>query len=118
VQTVLEGANIKLAAVTKDIMGVSAREILAEPVAGSTDAVGMAKLARGRLRAKIPELEHALVGRLRPHHQFLLAQQLAHIDALDEAIKRVSDEIAKRMLRRLAPNAMTATRYHITAAAA
>lgn len=96
VQKVLEGANIKLAAVTKDITGVSAREILAELVAGSTDAVGMAKLARGRLRAKIPELEQALVGRLRPHHQFLIAQQLAHIDALDEAIERVSEEIAKR----------------------
>jgi transposase len=92
----LEGANIKLAAVTKDLMGVSAREILAELVAGSTDAAGMAKLARGRLRAKIPELEQALVGRLRPHHQFLIAQQLAHIDALDEAIERVSEEIAKR----------------------
>jgi transposase len=96
VQKVLEGANIKLAAVTKDIMGISAREILEELVAGSTDAVAMAKLARGRLRAKIPELEQALVGRLRPHHQFLIAQQLAHIDALDEAIERVSEEIAKR----------------------
>ena len=96
VQKVLEGANIKLAAVTKDITGVSAREILAELVAGSTDAVGMAKLARGRLRAKIPELEQALVGRLRPHHQFLIAQQLAHIDALDEAIERVSEEIERR----------------------
>lgn len=96
VQKVLEGANIKLAAVTKDIMGVSAREILAELVTGSTDAVGMAKLARGRLRAKIPELEQALVGRMRPHQQFLIAQQLAHIDALDEAIERVSEEIAKR----------------------
>lgn len=96
VQKVLEGANIKLAAVTKDIMGVSAREILVELVAGSTDVVGMAKLARGRLRAKIPELEQALVGRLRPHHQFLIAQQLAHIDAMDEAIERVSEEIATR----------------------
>jgi|SRR5579871_423016 len=96
VQKVLEGANIKLAAVTKDIMGVSAREILAELVAGSTDAVGMAKLARGRLRAKIPALEQALRGRLRPHHQFLIAQQLAHIDALDEAIERVSEEIERR----------------------
>jgi transposase len=95
-QKILEGANIKLAAVTKDITGVSAREILAELVAGSTDAVGMAKLARGRLRAKIPELEQALVGRLRPHHQFLIAQQLAHIDTLDEAIERVSEEIERR----------------------
>ncbi len=71
-------------------------EILAELVAGSTDAAGMANLARGKLRAKIPALEQALVGRMRPHQQFLIAQQLAHIDALDEAIDRVSEEIAKR----------------------
>src|SRR5947209_19216715 len=41
VQKVLEGANIKLAAVTKDIMGVSCREMLAELVAGSCDADAM-----------------------------------------------------------------------------
>jgi transposase len=95
-QKVLEGANIKLAAVTRDITGVSCREILAELVAGSIDAVAMANLARGKLRAKIPELEQALVGRMRPHQQFLIAEQLAHIDAMDEAIERVSAEIEQR----------------------
>lgn len=95
-QKVLEGANIKLAAVTRDITGVSSREILGELVAGSSDAAAMANLARGKLRAKIPELRQALVGRLRPHQQFLIAEQLAHIDALDEAIERVSEEIEQR----------------------
>jgi transposase len=95
-QKVLEGANIKLAAVTRNITGVSGREILAELVAGSTDAGAMANLARGKLRAKIPELEQALAGRMRPHQQFLIAEQLAHIDALDETIERVSTEVETR----------------------
>jgi transposase len=57
VQKLLEGANIKLASVATDIMGVSGRAMLAEIVAGQTDAELMANLARGRMRNKIPELE-------------------------------------------------------------
>jgi transposase len=96
-QKVLEGANIKLAVVTKDLMGVSAREMVQALVDGGDDAATMAELARGRLRAKLPQLEQALTGRMGPHQRFLLAQQLAHIDALDEQIEQVSTEIAERM---------------------
>ena len=56
----LEGANIKLASVATDIMGKSARQMLKALIAGSTDASEMAQLARGKLRAKIPQLEQAL----------------------------------------------------------
>jgi transposase len=56
----LEGANIKLASVATDIMGKSGRQMLKALIAGSTDASEMAQLARGKLRAKIPQLEHAL----------------------------------------------------------
>jgi transposase len=94
---VLEGANIKLADVTKDLRGVSAWEMLAALVAGSEDTAMLAELARGRLRAKIPQLEQALAGRVGTHQRFLLAQQLAHLDFLDEQIDRVSAEIAERM---------------------
>jgi transposase len=94
---VLEGANIKLAAVTKNLMGVSAREMLQALLAGTEDAAAMAELARGRLRAKIPQLEQALTGQVGPHQRFLVAQQLAHVDFLDEQIERVSAEIAERM---------------------
>jgi len=96
-QKVLEGANIKLAAVATNIMGKSGREILAELVEGSTDAPALAQLARGKLREKIPQLERALVGNLGAHQRFLLAQQLAHIDFLDETIARVSQEVAERV---------------------
>ena len=97
VQKVLEGANIKLAAVAKDITGVSGRDMLAALLAGSTDAAAMAKFARGRMREKIPQLEKALAGHFAAHQRFLVAQQLAHIDFLDELIARVSAEVAERV---------------------
>lgn len=97
VQKVLEDANIKLSSVATDIMGVSARAMLEALLAGCEDAKAMADLAQRRLRNKIPELERALKGVLGSHHRFLLAQQLAHIDFLDETIERLDAEIKERM---------------------
>jgi transposase len=96
-QKVLEGANIKLASVATDIMGKSGREILAALVAGRSDPTPLAQLARGKLREKIPMLERALAGQFAAHQAFLVGQQLAHIDLLDETIERVSAEIAERL---------------------
>ena len=97
VQKLLEGANIKLSSVVTNVMGVSARAMLAEIAAGQTDSELMANLARGRMRSKIPELEKALTGFVEPHHCFLLAKQLAHIDFLDEQIADMSAEIAQQI---------------------
>jgi transposase len=96
-QKVLEGANIKLAAVATDIMGTSGREILAALVGGTSEPTTLAQLARGRLREKIPQLEQALAGQFGLHQRFMVAQQLAHIDFLDEVIERVSAEVAERV---------------------
>jgi transposase len=96
-QKTLEGANIKLASVATDIMGKSGRQMLKALIAGSTDASEMAQLARGKLRAKIPKLEQALRGCFGAHQRFLIAQQLAHIDFLEETIEQLSVEIAERM---------------------
>jgi transposase len=96
-QKTLEGANIKLASVATDILGQSGREMLAALVAGETDAAALAQLAKGRMRQKRTELEQALSGRMAAHQRFLMAQQLAHIDFLDEAIERASTEIQERM---------------------
>jgi len=95
-QKVLEGANVKLASVASNVAGLSARRMLDELVAGSTDAAALAELAVGRLREKIPALERALSGRMGDHQRFLLAQQLAHIDFLDEQITRLDAEVAER----------------------
>ncbi len=97
-QKTLEGANIKLASVASDVLGVSSRQMLAAVVQGTTlEASALAELAHGQLRDKVPQLEQALSGRVGPHQRFLLAEQLAHIDALDASLERLSTEIAERM---------------------
>jgi len=95
-QKVLEGANIKLASVTK-ASGVSAREILQAMVQGESDPAMLAELAQGRLRSKRAELAAALTGQMREHHRFLLNSHLQHIDFLNEQIERFSEEIGARM---------------------
>ena len=96
-QKVLEDANIKLAGVATDVMGVSGRAILNAVLSGQTDTEQLAELAKGRLRKKIPQLKQALTGRFREHHRFMLTEQLSHIDYLDEAIERLNGEVAERL---------------------
>lgn len=96
-QKTLEGANIKLASVVSEVTGVSARAMLAELVAGADDVVAIADLAQGALRRKRPALAQALTGSMGPHQCFLVAQHLAHIDALEEQIATVGAEIAQRL---------------------
>jgi transposase len=57
----------------------------------------MAELARGRLRAKIPELSKALTGRFRDHHQFLLSRMLSRIEDLEADIAAVSEGVEELM---------------------
>jgi transposase len=95
-QKVLEDANITLSGVATDVMGVSGRAIPAELLAGNTDPAVMAELARGGLRATIPQLEQALAGRMRAHHRELVALRLGHVDVLDEAIDGLSARIAEQ----------------------
>jgi transposase len=93
-QKVLESANIKLASVAADVMGVSGRAILEALIAGQASPAQMAELAKGRLREKREELAKALEGRVKPHHRFLLTELLCQIDSLEETIARFDQEIA------------------------
>jgi transposase len=95
-QKVLEGANLKLAAVASDLTGVSARRMLEALVGGTTDPAELADLAVGRLRDKLPALKRALAGQFGPHQRFLVAQILASLDFLDERIADLSREIEAR----------------------
>jgi transposase len=97
VQKVLEGANIKLAAVATDVMGVSGRQMLQAMIAGETDPKVLAAMAKGRLQKKQSDLERALDGKLSEHQRFLLAQQVKLIDQLDENIAAISAEVEERM---------------------
>jgi transposase len=97
VQKLLEGANIKLASVASDILGVSGRAMLDELIAGQTDPAVMAELAKGRLRNKIRALEKALTGQVEEHHRFMLAQLLSHIDYLDEKLVLLEKRIDQHL---------------------
>ena len=87
-QKILEGANIKLASVVKDINGVSARKLLDRIIADDLpDADETSRLIHGRLRSKLPEIMSSIEGIVTPLQRMLLSQVLDHIDDLD---KRVS----------------------------
>jgi transposase len=97
VQKVLEDANIKLASVATDVLGVSGRAMIRSLIAGDNDPAQLAKLARGRLRSKIPALEQALHGRVNEHHRFLLAMLLDQIEFLERLIGRFDAQVAERV---------------------
>jgi transposase len=74
-QKLLEDAGVKLSSVATTITRPSGRSILDALMAGVRDPQALAELARGRLRAKIPELTEALTGRFNEHHVSPLARQ-------------------------------------------
>lgn len=96
IQKVLEGANIKLSSVATDVMGASGRAMLEAMIAGQDDPKALAQMSKGRLRNKIPELEHALSGLMGDHQRFMLQSQLRLLDFLDTEIDRLNEEVAQR----------------------
>lgn len=89
----LETANLKLGAVASDILGKSGRDMLDAIVAGEADPSVLAELARGRLRAKLPQLRAALEGRVQAQHRLLLRHLLVHIDFLEAQLEELTAEI-------------------------
>ncbi|MGF7036096.1 transposase [Paenibacillus mucilaginosus] len=97
IQKVLEGANIKLASVVSDIMGVSSRDMLEAMVNGETDPEKLAGFARRTMKKKKEELELALRGNMTAHQRLILKSMLTHIDFLNEQITELDMEVAKRL---------------------
>lgn len=93
IQKLLETGNVKLASVASDVLGASGRDMLQALVAGETDPVQLAELARGRLRKKIPQLVLALEGVMSDAQRWLLGEQLEHIADLDRKIGRLDEKI-------------------------
>jgi transposase len=58
----------------------------------------LARMAHGRMRRKIPQLQEALTGQFTPHHAFLCQMMLDRIDDLTARIDRltapIDDQIA------------------------
>lgn len=93
IHKVLEDANIKLALVATDILGVSGRRMIAAVIDGETDVAKIADLACRRLREKIPQLQLALHGRVTDHHRFLLKSLMDHLSYLEGQIERFNERI-------------------------
>src|SRR5215216_7968249 len=89
----LEDAGIKLDSVAADVLGVSGRAMLAALVGGERDPQVLAELAKGRLRAKLPQLRQALRGRFRAHHALLIRLALAHLDQLERSIAELDAQV-------------------------
>src|SRR3954464_4039581 len=96
-QKILEDANIKLASVASDWLGVSGRAILAQLLAGEEDAEKLASLSRRRLRAKLPQMQLALEGRMTDHHRWLLRvlhEQLVFLEAqITKLEAKIQDQV-------------------------
>jgi transposase len=85
VDKTLEDAVIKLGSVASSTMSKSGRAMIEALIAGERDPQVLAQLAKGRMRAKIPQLLRALDGRFEQHHAKMLRLHLDHIDHLDAA---------------------------------
>jgi len=97
IHKVLEDMNLKLASVASDILGKSGRSMLDAIQRGTTSAAELSEMACGRLRAKIPELQKALVGHVTEHHRFLLGHLLEHLDQLEGRIGQLSQRIEQAL---------------------
>ena len=87
-QKILEGANIKLDSVVKDINGKSARKLLERIIEDDvpTSEKEVSKIVHGRLHSKLGQLVTAIEGITTPLQRKLLAQVIDHIDDLNRRI--------------------------------
>jgi len=93
----LEMANIKLGSVATDILGKSGRRMIEALISGEQDGEVLADMALGVLKNKREDLKAALTGRVRPHHAFLLREQLGIIDDLQGRIAAFDKQIEECM---------------------
>lgn len=79
-EKLLESTGIKYTSVTTRILGVSGRAFLEALIAGETNPLVLAGLARGRLKDKTSQLQLALDGTFTSHHARLVRLQLDRIE--------------------------------------
>jgi transposase len=93
IQKTLEDANIKLASVLTNIMGLSGRAVLKALIDGQTDPDHLLTLIDRRVKAPRDKLHAALRGRVTDRHRFLLRLHLRQIETLDAAVAEIDEEV-------------------------
>jgi transposase len=96
-QKTLEDANLKIASVISDLLGMSGRAVLQGLIEGETDPDQLLLRTRGRLKAHPDRIRAALEGRVRDHHRFLLQLHLDQITALEEGLRRIDARLRERL---------------------
>lgn len=94
---VLQDAGIKIDSVASTLTTQSARAMVAALVDGERRPKTLADLAKGKMRAKIPDLERALEGRFDDHHALMCRLHLEHLDHLEEMIGKLETRVEEMM---------------------
>lgn len=95
IHKILEEANIKLASVATDVLGISGRIMLRQLIAGQQDAEKLADLAKGRLRNKREPLQQALSGKVHKHHRRMLEKLLRALEIREAEIAEDEADIRR-----------------------
>jgi transposase len=98
-QKTLEEANIKLASVITDVMGLSGRRMIEAIIAGETNPMRLAALAHRRIKAPRDMLVEALRGRVTDYHRFMLQLYLEQHDALAAAVAKIDQAVDAAIAR-------------------
>jgi transposase len=94
---VLQDAGIKVDSVAWTITTRSVRAMVEALIDGERRPLLLAELAKGRMRARIPDLQRALEGRFDDHHALMCRLHLDHLDHLEEMIARLDTQIQDMM---------------------
>jgi transposase len=94
---VLQDAGIKIDSVASSIATKSGRAMIEALIDGERRGAVLAELAKGKMRAKIPDLSMALEGRFGDHHALMCRLHLDHIDHLEAMTARLDAQIGQMM---------------------
>jgi transposase len=94
---VLQDAGIKIDSVASSVATKSGRAMIEALIDGERRGKVLAELAKGKMRAKIPDLAMALEGRFGDHHALMCRLHLDHIDHL-EAMTTALDAQVEAMM--------------------
>jgi transposase len=94
---VLQDAGTKLDSVASSIATKSGRAMIEALIDGERRGQVLAELAKGKMRAKIPDLSMALEGRFGEHHALMCRLHLDHIDHLEAMTTALDAQIEAMM---------------------
>jgi transposase len=102
-EKLLEDALIKVTTVASKITTMSVRDMIDALIRGERNPEALARLAKGTMRHKHPELVRALHGRFDDHHAELAKILLGQIDSLTSEIDRLTARIEQLVDKLPAP---------------